>query len=71
VLGGRAPSGLGSNGQLKSGGGVVGASGDPLLRGSKLRETKVALCRMFHAHVVEPDVQGESMLDSEGSGGSA
>jgi hypothetical protein len=50
---------LGSDGQLKSGGSVVGASGDSLLRGSPLRETMVALCRMFHAHVVEPDVQGE------------
>jgi hypothetical protein len=49
---------------------VVGASGDPLLRCSKFRENMVALSGMFHVHVVEPDVQGESMLDSEGSGDS-
>jgi hypothetical protein len=52
----------GGNGQLKSGGGVVGTSEDDLRPGSKNRANLVALFRMLHAHVVQQDVAGNSMM---------
>ena len=48
----------GVNGQLKSGGGVVGTSEDDLQPGSKNRANLVALFRLLHAHVVQQDVAG-------------
>ena len=56
----------GVNGQLKSGGGVVGTSEDDLQPGSKNRANLVALFRMLHAHVVDQDVAGYSMMEVEG-----
>jgi hypothetical protein len=50
----------GVDGQLKSGGGVVGTSEDDLRPGFKNRANLVALFRMLHAHVVEQDVAGNS-----------
>jgi len=55
----------GVSGEFKSGGGVVGTSGDDLRPGSKNRANLVALCRMLHAHVVQQDVAGnESSIAS-------
>jgi hypothetical protein len=55
--------GRGVDGQLKSGGGVVGE--DDLRPGSKNRANLVALFRMLHAHVVQQDVAGnESSIAS-------
>ena len=48
----------GVSGEFKSGGGVVGTSGDDLRPGSKNRANLVALCRMLHAPVVQQDVAG-------------
>ena len=61
----------GEDGRLRSGGGVVGVGGDRLQRGSRIRANLVALMRMLHAHVVERDVAGDSMVEDEGPGGSA
>ena len=52
------PCSGGVNGQLKSGGGVVGTSEDDLESGSKNRANLVALFRLLHAHVVQQDVAG-------------
>jgi hypothetical protein len=54
--------GRGVDGQLKSGGGVVGE--DDLRPGSKNRANLVALFRMLHAHVVQQDVAGGSSIAS-------
>jgi len=54
-----------SKGQLISAGGVVGASADDLVRGSKNRANLVGLCRLLYAHVVQQDVAGtESSIAS-------